>query len=203
MPVMRSTQIFLLAIMVSATLVQAKPVWACSCVFPPTPADAFRQWEAVFQGTVVGYADSRPLPLVDQFRDWLGLPNVYNYGSRMFSIEVIRSWKGVTTTRADVRTGSGGADCGYEFVLGLEYVVYASYTADGDWGTSICTRTNPTASAVDDLTYLGPLPTLVLTATHTPFNWLWVCVGLLVVLTALALATLWMVRRQRPRLPNL
>ncbi len=194
-----------LTLALSQMLAVPKSAWACSCAFPPTPADAFARTEAAFQGTAVGVSNSLPLPFVDQIRDWLGLPHVDNYGGRLFSIEVTRSWKGVTTTLADIRTGYGGADCGYEFVIGVEYVVYAGHTSDGDWGTNICTRTTPTTSAVDDLTYLGPLPTLPLTPVPAPFNWLWLCLGLFVILIASALigVWLWRSRRRRTHLTNL
>lgn len=175
-----------------------KSAWACSCVMPPTPPDALSQWEAVFQGTAVALTDARPLSFVEQIRNWLGLPYVYDYGSRIFSFEVARSWKGVTTTRADVRTGYGGGDCGYEFVLGVTYVVYAGQTSQGDWGTGICTRTNPVTAAVDDLSYLGPLSTLPLTPVPAPFNWLWVCLGLFGLVAAAAiLIGLWLWRSRR------
>ena len=203
MPAMRRRLlvVFTVAILASVTLVHPKPAWACSCVFPPAPADAFRQWEAVFQGTVIGVAEAPSLPLVDQIRGWLGLPYVYDYGSRLVSIEVARSWKGVTATQADVRTGYGGADCGYEFVIGVEYVVYAGQTAEGEWGANICSRTNPTTAAVDDLTYLGPLPTLPLTPVPATFNWWWVCLGLFVIVLALSLLGLglWRFRFKRTR----
>lgn len=203
MPAMRRRLlvVFTVAIMASVTLAHPKPAWACSCVFPPTPADALSQWEAVFQGTVVSVAEARPWPFVDQIRNWLGLPYVYDYGSRLFSIEVTRSWKGVTTTRVDIRTGYGAGDCGYGFITGIEYVIYAGQTPDGDWGTNICSRTNPTTSAVDDLTYLGPLPTLSLSPVRDPFNWLWACLGLSISAVAGALIALWFGRfgRTRPR----
>lgn len=206
MPAMRRMLlvVFTMAMMAGVTLAHPQSAWACSCVFPPTPADAFVQWEAIFQGTVVGVADSRRLPLVEQIREWLGLPYVYDYGSRLISIEVARSWKGVTTTRADVRTGYGGGDCGYSFVTGVEYVIYAGQTTEGEWGTNSCTRTNSTTSAVADLTYLGSLPTLSLTPAPAPFNWLWVCLGLCVLTVASLLIALWFwrFRRNRPRPVN-
>jgi len=41
-----------------------------------------------------------------------------------------------------VYTGSGGGDCGYPFVVGTSYLVYASGRED-HLSTSICTRTSP------------------------------------------------------------
>lgn len=203
MPAMRRKVLVvgMVVMVVGATLAHPKPAWACSCVFPPAPADALSQWEAVFQGTVVSVAEARSWPFVDQIRNWLGLPYVYDYGSRLFSINVARSWKGVTITRVDVRTGHGGGDCGYGFVTGVEYVIYAGQTSDGNWGTNICSRTSPITSAIDDLTYLGPLPTLPLTPVPATFNWWWVCLGLFGIVLALSLIGLglWRFRLKRAR----
>lgn len=194
--------LLVITMMLGAMLAHPKAAWACSCVMPPAPADAFTQWEAVFEGQAASVTEAYSLPFVNQIREWLGLPYTYNYGNRLVTFEVARSWKGVTTTRVEVRTGSGGGDCGYEFVTGVSYVIYAGQTSESDWGTSICTRTTPSASAVDDLTYLGPLPTLPLIPSPIPFNWLWACAGIFAVVIVLALITLWLWRTRRARHPH-
>jgi hypothetical protein len=42
-----------------------------------------------------------------------------------------------------VYTGSGGGDCGYPFVAGTKYLVYAGAGRDGRLSTGICSRTQP------------------------------------------------------------
>jgi len=45
-------------------------------------------------------------------------------------------------TEAVVNTGHGGGDCGYPFVVGTTYLVYAG-SANGRLGTNICSQTRP------------------------------------------------------------
>jgi hypothetical protein len=45
-------------------------------------------------------------------------------------------------TEAVVDTGHGGGDCGYPFVVGMTYLVYAD-SANGRLGTGICSQTRP------------------------------------------------------------
>jgi hypothetical protein len=53
----------------------------------------------------------------------------------------------------ELTTGAGGGDCGYDFVQGRRYLVYA-----GDYGrgleTGMCHRTRPLERAGEDLKYL-------------------------------------------------
>jgi hypothetical protein len=58
----------------------------------------------------------------------------------------------------DVRTGSGGGDCGVAFKTGERYVVYASRHAQGWLRTSTCTRTRIVSQAADDLAYFATVP---------------------------------------------
>jgi len=149
-------RLLVVAIVLGWLLARPTSVSACSCDLPASPADALTRADAVFIGTMTEMIDSKD-----------------SYGRRV-SFEVSSSWKGVTTTQVVLYTGYGGGDCGYEFVPGSQYVVYAhrgeSYPdQDSDsLATGICTRTNNTASAADDLTYLQALPQLNLTPASTP-----------------------------------
>ena len=80
-------------------------VFACSFDpdLPPPPADA------LFSGTVTEIA-----------RD----TNGYELNYRV-TFHVIETWKGTNTAAKIVHTGIGGGDCGYPFVLGADYFVYA------------------------------------------------------------------------------
>ena len=44
------------------------------------------------------------------------------------TFEVLESWKGVTSRRLELVTGGGGGDCGYPFVVGKRYLVFAETT---------------------------------------------------------------------------
>ncbi|HEV7797917.1 MAG TPA: carboxypeptidase-like regulatory domain-containing protein, partial [Pyrinomonadaceae bacterium] len=58
-------------------------------------------------------------------------------------------------------TGRGGGDCGFGFVIGQRYLVYAYRSAKSDrLTTGICSRTKPYEKAGEDLLFLGTLPSL-------------------------------------------
>src|SRR6185503_15210753 len=58
----------------------------------------------------------------------------------------------------EVRTGLGDSDCGYNFRLGGQYLVYA-YGDEDKLATGICSRTRPVSEAADDLAYFLGLAT--------------------------------------------
>lgn len=156
------------------------PASACSCMMPGTPAEAFRDYAAVFSGTVTGISGtySPVVALLDQILIRLNLSPTYYYTNGFWgnavTFSVNQSWKGVTATEVVVYTGSGGGDCGYSFDPGYDYVVYA-YPVDGTsgsgLGTGICTRTTEMSYASDDLSYLSTLPTLALTPVSNYTGW--------------------------------
>jgi hypothetical protein len=53
----------------------------------------------------------------------------------------------------EIVTGLGGGDCGYDFQIGADYVVYAYKNAEGRLETNICSRTRPLAEASEDMEY--------------------------------------------------
>lgn len=67
-------------------------------------------------------------------------PRFDDYGKKVH-FSVSRSWKGVARTTGMLSTGFGGGDCGYGFVQGSSYVVYA-YQTDSGFATGICSRTD-------------------------------------------------------------
>ena len=67
-------------------------------------------------------------------------------------------FSGAPTKELEVATGLSLDDCGYPFVKGASYLVYAYRDErDGRLYTSSCTRTKRTASASEDLQYLRGL----------------------------------------------
>ena len=82
----------------------------------------------------------------------------YSYQRVTFQVE--QRWKGAVADETVIFTGSGGGDCGYNFVQGAEYLVYA-YDSGGEFRpaglqTGICLRTRPLSNAAEDLRDLGP-----------------------------------------------
>lgn len=149
-----------------------RQAWACSCAGSSPPSAAFANADAVF----VGKATAKfPIPA----------SGVY------VPFTVSRSWKGVTSTHVIIYTGSGGGDCGYGFTPGKEYVVYAN-DYNGALGTTICHRTNPTASAITDLLYLSTLSSLTLVRA---VPWTTYCGSALLIVLGLILGGIWRMRR--------
>jgi hypothetical protein len=74
---------------------------------------------------------------------------------------VTRAYRGVTGERIDIFTGQGDGDCGYPFVIGQAYLVYANHSPRAKvLATSICTTTKAVGDADDDLRYLNSLDSL-------------------------------------------
>lgn len=160
-------RIIIRLLIVSALLtpgfVTPKPSYACSCIMPGTVEEEFNRVPVVFEGTVAR-ADSMTRSA------WLWrilgyLPFEYlqdRFYNRQIHFTVTQAWKGVEYDEITVQTGFGGGDCGYGFVPGNTYLVYASIVRDGDLYTGICSRTTEIGHAADDLPYLSTQPTLPL-----------------------------------------
>jgi hypothetical protein len=72
--------------------------------------------------------------------------------------EVAQIFRGELTEKAEIVTGWGGGDCGYQFNDGETYLVYVRRNKqDQRLYTSICTRTRPISQAADDLDYIRNL----------------------------------------------
>jgi hypothetical protein len=183
-----------------ALLAAPAPVAACSCIMPDPPPGAFAQADAVFQGRVTSVVDRDVLTgFLDRLRQLAGLPVAYPVNSRLVTIAVSESWKGVTTSVVRVRTGlGGGGDCGYDFAAGAEYIIYAYAVPEG-LTTNICTRTSEVARAADDVAFVSTLPALPLTPAEQPVPWL--PVGVLLVALAGLLAVFVVVRQRRRAAP--
>lgn len=182
---------------------------ACSCMMPSSPAQTFIDYDAVFTGKVVAISAnySPVISFLDRMLSFLNLHPTYFYTDRFWGYDVTlalnKSWKGITTTRVTLHTGSGGGDCGYSFNQGSDYLVYAyrmQNNSDNDLGVSICSRTTEISRATEDLTYLNTIPTLQLTPVYD-YSWLYFAGTGLFALTVL----LWLVfvlRRWQQRQAN-
>jgi hypothetical protein len=139
---------------------------ACSCLQPPTPDDAFDSDDAVFLATTkeVKRPPTRPdwyYELLFEIDERFGTHYAWQSNDVTVILQVDTAWKGVSTDRVSIRTGSGGGDCGYPFLEKQQYVVYAS-RYKGQLATSICSRTTPAHRASEDLAFLDDLSPLKL-----------------------------------------
>lgn len=176
--------------MLGLATLQPPPVYACSCVMDPhqeAPAAALQRAGAVFAGKVTH--------INDLFRGWTGLPVSVTF-------DVSQVWKGPVQQRIAIKTGSGGGDCGIDFLPGEEYIVYAYNAQDhprtgSGLAANICSRTNLLVDAQADLAGLGagmvPPPD-----TTAPDSATILCLVSLLV-GALLLATGFLVRARRRR----
>lgn len=118
--------------------VAARPAHACDCARAGQPCRAFQTTPVVFSGEVVSIAH-RVARGKGDYED--------------VTFRVITSLKGTRATTLHVATGMGGGDCGFSFVVGRRYVVYALRSDQTTLSTSSCTRTRPVEDAADDLAY--------------------------------------------------
>ena len=120
---------------------------ACSCAAPGSPSEELEKFDAVFAGRVIlihhSY-DPNARSVTPEDRSTIGF-------------EVTTVWKGAVHETTNITTPPTGGSCGYTFVEGETYVVYASDSsyADGGYTASICSRTAPLAEAQADIDELG------------------------------------------------
>jgi Carboxypeptidase regulatory-like domain len=121
--------------------------FACTCVKAPTPCQAYEQAGAVFIG--IPKEVSR-----NESKD-----NTGNSGraSRIFRFSVDQAFRGVNNSQVSVITGQGAGDCGYDFKIGEQYLVYAFQDSQKMLSTSICSRTKLVRNADEDLEYIRGL----------------------------------------------
>ncbi len=140
-----SKKLFSVVFLVVASISVAANVYACSCMNPGPPCEATSKSSAVFVGTVISSKDSKT-------------SQQYDFASREVKFSVEEAFKGLSSTEVSVFTGWGGGDCGYPFLAGRQFLVYAyKDEKDGRFKTSICSRTRHLSEAKEDLAYLRGL----------------------------------------------
>ena len=111
---------------------------ACSCVPPPPPQEALAKSEAVFAGRAVAVGG---LP-----------PGGFNSDDpRVIAFKVSAVWKGPSYETMFITTPLSGASCGFDFIEGKSYIVYAWNGVD----VLLCSRTKLSDNARDDFATLA------------------------------------------------
>jgi len=123
---------------------------ACSCLPPPPPAKAFAEADAVFIGKVVSFELTGDA-----------------FSSRLAKFSITKIWKGERSAVSEILTANNSAACGYEFLIGESYIIYAYQASDGKLHTNICTRTRPARLAAEDLKYLATAASFPLAIGNT------------------------------------
>jgi hypothetical protein len=177
---------FTLLLMVVSFLMlgSTQPAAACSCIMPGTPVEEMDRSAAVFSGKVV-HLDTSTAPIISSAD-----PVVVGF-------DVSTIWKGPQEAQLAITTARSSASCGFEFQLGVEYIVYA-YEGEVGLETGLCTRTAPLAMAADDLAALGegvtaPEPEPAPAPSRMP----WLIAGGVVILGAILLGA-GLFLRQKP-----
>jgi Carboxypeptidase regulatory-like domain len=121
-------------------------VYACDCAGNRPPCEAYWEASAVFAGIVT---NSSLISVKDGDQQ---------YQQRLVSFAIEEAFRGPHETSAEVITGVWDGDCGFGFIRGERYLVYA-YTnpQDNKLYTSICQRTRALSEAGEDLQYIRGL----------------------------------------------
>lgn len=113
---------------------------ACTCALEPnTCGDSWKTGDVIFVGTVKSKV---PLDRVEVEGSSFLIGRGFSY-----YVQVTESLHGpyVVGQEVVIETGAGGGDCGYPFIAGNEYLVYAN--GKKRLGTNICTPTQPKVMA--------------------------------------------------------
>lgn len=146
----------IMLILMSVLIARPSVTYACSCAISPDPLKAVENSSAVFTGEVVDMKKSQG-------------QIISSADPVEVTFKVDASWKGEVGNEVTVTTALSSVSCGYEFVEGESYLVYA-YSREGDesnqLGVGLCSRTMRLASASADLKELeSKFPSNVPTAS--------------------------------------
>jgi hypothetical protein len=122
--------------------------WGCSCMVSPTgtpPCQSAWAYDAVFTGMVVEVTEPE--------RPSVAPLEPAAFPQRKVRIRITEALTGIDPKLQEivVETGLGGGDCGYAFIRGSDYIVYASKKQGGALSTGICSPTRLAADAAEDL----------------------------------------------------
>ena len=77
-------------------------------------------------------------------------------------VNVSKAYRGNQSGGVQISTGLGGGDCGFDFQVGMEYLIYAHKDETGALSTNICTGTDLLEDSGANLAYLrGDSPTTI------------------------------------------
>ncbi len=108
---------------------------ACTCMRPGPPLVSAEAAAVVFEGRASA-------PVVEGTR------------RHRYTFEVLRTFKGETSTTVDVITPSSSAACGRAYEAGQTYLIYA-FEESGGLGDALCTRSRLSSDAAEDFAALG------------------------------------------------
>ena len=137
-----------LLLILAALLCFADDAVACLCA-GPRQSDGFHPcltyWnaDAIFTGQVVGVSFAR--------MDADGKPA--RFSEKIYHFSVDKAFRGVEGQTVDIITNPNSASCGYDFIQGQRYFVYAGRNRDGKLTQHLCDPTVPLDQAARDVAY--------------------------------------------------
>jgi MYXO-CTERM domain-containing protein len=139
----RASIVLLLSLaLLPAALLTARTAEACSCIGPRPPVEAAREADAVFHAKLVSTVD-------------LPKDGKYALAYKMFTFDVVRTFKGQLDAQVNIKTAESDAACGRTYgEPGSEWLIYARVDDTGQIHDSLCSRTKPIADAADDIAEL-------------------------------------------------
>jgi hypothetical protein len=148
---MNPTAIAATVVAVATLLMQPPGAQACTCVGPINTCGALTAAaDSVFEATV----DSiRLVPLsTPPLATGAASLSTFSNNVRRVTLRDVSAWRGAASTT--VLTAADGAACGYEFQIGIRYLIVAARTTGGDLAVSRCGLTRPLSEAGGLINYL-------------------------------------------------
>lgn len=139
---------------VALLVLTAPTAHACSCIETKPPLDELARVDAVFAGQVTSIEESPPR----------ADGTISSADPTTVTLTVDEIWKGPVVETIAVTTEREEDSCGYDFVVGGRYLVYAIDLENFDHGlyvdqsglyTNLCSRTRLLDAADEDLATLG------------------------------------------------
>lgn len=125
-----------------AALLTARTAEACSCMAPPPPVEAARNVDAVFHAKLVSVSE-------------VPKAGPHALGNKLFTFEVVRTFKGQLDAQVNIMTTDNSAACGREYGRpSSEWLIYASIDDKGQAHDNLCSRTKAIADAASDIAEL-------------------------------------------------
>jgi MYXO-CTERM domain-containing protein len=125
-----------------ALVLQPREAAACSCLPPPGPVESAQSVDCVFQGKLVSVVDAPK-------------PDKYGLQNKIFTFEVVRTFKGQLDLQVNVTTADNEAACGRNFgVEGTEWLIYARRDELGQLYDNLCSRSRTMQYADADIAEL-------------------------------------------------
>lgn len=139
---LRAACLLSLVFVPAALVLQPRVADACSCIPWPGPVEAAQSVDVVFHGVLVSVADAPK-------------PGKYDIQNKVYTFDVLRTFKGQLDERVNVLTADNDAACGRDYgPVGTEWLIYARHDETGALYDNLCSRTRDFQTAGDDIAEL-------------------------------------------------